>query len=100
MAKYPDPLAAQIMLGRNVLRIRKELYLTQEQVAEMAKLHPVYVSCVERGDRNVSIQSIASLAFALGVPMTALVDETQNKVPIAPGKVYKSKAANVSKAMV
>lgn len=98
MAKYPDLLAAQVMLGRNVLRIRKELYLTQEQVAETAKLHPVYVSCVERGDRNVSIQSIASLAFALGVPMTALVDETQNKAPIAAGKVYKSKAASASKA--
>lgn len=97
MAKYPDLLAAQVLLGRNVLRIRKELYLTQEQVAERAKLHPVYVSCVERGDRNVSIQSIASLAFALGVPMTALVDETQKKAPIIAGKVYKSKAADASK---
>jgi transcriptional regulator with XRE-family HTH domain len=95
MSKFPDLLSAQAMLGRNVLRIRKDRYLTQEQVAELARLHPVYVSCVERGDRNVSIQSIAALAFALEVPMAALLDETQKKSPIAAGKVYKSKAKAV-----
>jgi transcriptional regulator with XRE-family HTH domain len=92
MPKFPDLLSAQTMVGRNMLRIRKDRYMTQEQVAELARLHPVYVSCVERGERNVSVQNIAALAFALGVPMTALVDETHKNTPIAAGKVYKSKA--------
>ena len=54
-------------------RIRHEKKLTQEKVAEVADLHPNYVSSVERGERNISICNIARIALALGVGMEALV---------------------------
>ena len=54
-------------------RIRREKGLTREVVAELADLHPNYVSSVERGERNISINSIEKIAFALGVGMEALV---------------------------
>ena len=54
-------------------RIRHEKKLTQEMVAEVADLHPNYVSSVERGERNISICNIAKIALALGVGMEALV---------------------------
>ena len=54
-------------------RIRLEKKLTQEKVAEVADLHPNYVSSVERGERNISICNIARIAVALGVDMEALV---------------------------
>lgn len=54
-------------------RIRLEKKLTQEKVAEVADLHPNYVSSVERGERNISICNIARIAHALGVGMEALV---------------------------
>lgn len=60
-------------------RIRLEKKLTQEKVAELADLHPNYVSSVERSERNISICNIEKIAFALGVGMEALVttDSTQ-----------------------
>jgi transcriptional regulator with XRE-family HTH domain len=97
--KYPKAPAIQVKLGRNLVRLRKARYFTQEQVAELAQLHPAYVSSVERGERNVSIQNCAALAYALGVPLTALVDFTKDREAIPEGKVYKSlaKSTNASR---
>lgn len=41
----------------------------------MAGLHRTYVSSVERGERNISIDNIEKLAKALGVPTCELVVE-------------------------
>lgn len=64
---------AQQLFATNMRRIRHEKHLTQEKVAEVADLHPNYVSSVERGERNISICNIARIALALGVGMEALV---------------------------
>lgn len=68
---------AQQLFAANVRRIRLERKLTQEKVAEAAGLHPNYISSVERGERNISICNIESIAFALGVSMGELVTEPQ-----------------------
>ena len=57
--------------------------MTQEQVAEIAELHPNYIGSVERGERNISICNIARIAVALGVGMDALVVELLSEVPRA-----------------
>ena len=62
---------------------RKEVELTQEQVAEHADLHTNYVSSVERGERNVSLHNIAQIAAALGVKPSELVAAIDH---LAPGK--------------
>ena len=67
---------AQQLFATNMRRIRHEKKLTQEKVAEVADLHPNYVSSVERGERNISICNIAKIALALGVGMEALVTAT------------------------
>ena len=67
---------AQQLFATNMRRIRHEKKLTQEKVAEVADLHPNYVSSVERGERNISICNIAKIALALGVGMEALVTDT------------------------
>ena len=64
-----------MLFAANMRRIRKEKELTQEKVAEAADLHVNYISSVERGERNISICNIEKIAHALGVPMTALLDE-------------------------
>ena len=56
------------------VRARREaLLLTQEKVAELADLHTNYVSSVERGERNIGLHNVARLAFALDLPVSALV---------------------------
>jgi len=46
--------------------------ISQEELAERANLHRTYVSDVERGTRNLSLESIERLARALEVSVSAL----------------------------
>jgi len=51
---------------------RKQLGISQEELAERSDLHRTYVSDVERGSRNVSLENIARLALALELPIAEL----------------------------
>jgi CheY-like chemotaxis protein/DNA-binding XRE family transcriptional regulator len=48
------------------------LGLSQEQLAGRAGLHRTYVSDIERGARNLSLESIDKLAKALEIPVSTL----------------------------
>jgi CheY-like chemotaxis protein/DNA-binding XRE family transcriptional regulator len=58
--------------GVSVRACRGRLGLSQEKLAERADLHRTYISDVERGARNLSLESIAKLAHALEVSVAAL----------------------------
>ena len=54
-------------LGRQVLMRRKELDLTQGELAEQAGISRNYISLIERGEaRNVSVNVLHELATVLG----------------------------------
>ena len=60
------------------VRLNRELRgMSQETLAERAGLHRTYISGVERGTRNLSLQSIAKLAHALGVCIGSLFPPSQ-----------------------
>ena len=61
------PKDGRRLVGENIHRLRKEQSLTQEALAEIAGLHWTYVGSVERQERNVSIDNICRLAWALRV---------------------------------
>ncbi|MEM7503800.1 MAG: helix-turn-helix transcriptional regulator [Pseudomonadota bacterium] len=61
------------MLAFNLRRLRTAAGLSQEELASRAELHRTYVSSVERGQRNVSVENIFRLADALQVPAEELV---------------------------
>jgi len=61
------------MLGQNLRRTRVATGLSQEELADRAGLHRTYISSVERGERNVSLETIFLLAQALGVEPADLV---------------------------
>lgn len=56
------------ILGHNVRRIRHEAGISQEELADRAKLHRTYISSLERAERNVSVENIFAIAEALNVP--------------------------------
>lgn len=51
--------------GLRVRMRRFEIGMTQEALAEKADLHPTYVGSVERGERNIALENIISIAKAL-----------------------------------
>lgn len=55
-------------LGYRIRELRKAKALTQEQLAERSEIHYSYIGGVERGDRNISIETLERLAQALEVP--------------------------------
>lgn len=55
-----------------VRKWRRRRGMSQEQLAERAGLHRTYISDVERGARNLSLESIRRLAHALEVSLAAL----------------------------
>jgi transcriptional regulator with XRE-family HTH domain len=61
------------IIGKNILARRKKAELTQEQLAEKADLHCTYLSDVERGVENVSLDSLARIAHALKVKLSDLI---------------------------
>lgn len=63
----------QKILGENVRSLRMERQITQEQLAELCNLHRTYVGAIERGDRNVSLNNIAKIAYALNVTPSDLL---------------------------
>lgn len=56
---------------------RETLDLTQEDLAEKAGLHRTYLSDVERGARNPSLESIERLAKGLGITIAELFDSLE-----------------------
>ena len=58
--------------GKAIRRRRRELELSQEQLAERACLHRTYISSIERGERNPSLENIKKLAKALDISISAL----------------------------
>jgi CheY-like chemotaxis protein len=58
--------------GASVRTWRKRLHISQEELAGRAGLHRTYICDVERGARNVSLESIEKLAHALEISTATL----------------------------
>ena len=61
-------------LGEKVRFYRRLAGLTQEKLAEKAELAPSYVSDIERGEENVSADTLARIVKALDIKFENLFD--------------------------
>ena len=66
------------LLGMAIKTQRASLGISQEELAHRAGLHRTYVSDLERGARNPSIESIEKLAGALQVSVSDLFEDAGN----------------------
>jgi transcriptional regulator with XRE-family HTH domain len=62
-----------VRFGKGLREVRTGKGISQEKLAELAWLHRTYVSSVERGERNISLINIDSLARALDVRLAELM---------------------------
>jgi transcriptional regulator with XRE-family HTH domain len=67
------------VVGHNIRRIRTQAGLSQEELAYRAKPHRTYISSIERGERNVSVENIFAIAEALKVPPGDLLNPIPQK---------------------
>jgi len=58
--------------GKAIRRRRRELDISQEKLAEIAEIHRTYISSIERGERNPSLENIEKLAKALDISIADL----------------------------
>ena len=58
--------------GLRIRRYRKRLGFSQEELADRSGLHRNYISDVERGRRNVSLDALLRLSRGLGINIREL----------------------------
>lgn len=68
-------------LGRSVRKYRLAARLSQEQLADRARLHRTYISLLERGLRNPSVDTLRQIAGALGVASAELLTDAEGHGP-------------------
>ena len=73
------PSQARQTFAKNVRLLRRIKEISQEALALDAGLNRTYLSDVERGARNISIDNMALLASSLGVPLKELLDPDRFK---------------------
>lgn len=71
MSKAGSPLVQT--LAYNVRNLRHGKKMSQEQLADLCGLHRTYIGSVERGERNVTISTLETLANALEVDVEKLL---------------------------
>lgn len=62
--RQPSPKLMQT-LSETIRSRRKEIKLSQEELAERCDLHRTYIGSVERGERNVTLSTLEVIAKAL-----------------------------------
>ena len=65
------------IIGQRVRNYRNQSNLSQEKLAEAAGLHPTYIGQIERGEKNVTIESIAKISEALNLPLSKLFEKLE-----------------------
>ena len=65
-------------LGKRIKFLRNELGISQEELADKARIDRTYITSVERGKRNISIVNIEKISRALEVTLSKLFDFEEN----------------------
>ena len=70
-------------VGRAIRELREASGLSQEALAEEAGLHRTYISLVERGKRNITVDALSQIAEALNVYPSRLIAEAEKGLEAA-----------------
>ena len=71
-------MSLQINLGIAILQLRKQQGLSQERLALEADIDRRYMSDVENGKRNISLDIIERIASRLGIEVSELLRYAEN----------------------
>lgn len=63
--------------GNAIRAIRQNQKISQEELADLCGLHRTYISDVELGKRNVSLENIDKIAYALNTSISEIFIEVE-----------------------
>ncbi|MDR2162819.1 MAG: helix-turn-helix transcriptional regulator [Clostridiales Family XIII bacterium] len=66
------------LFGQVIRDLRQRKNIPQEGLADLSGLHRTYISDVERGRRNISLQNIGRIATALQVSVSLIFTEMEH----------------------
>lgn len=61
-----------VILGDRIRNIRRERGLSQEELAHLSSLHSTYIGQIERGEKNITIESLEKVTNALNISLDEL----------------------------
>lgn len=64
-----------IKFGSKVREQREFLNLSQEELAERAKLHRTYIGMIERAEKNITLLNIEKISKALSIKISKLFED-------------------------
>ncbi len=59
--------------GERVRELRKQLSISQEELAQRANLHRTYIGMIERAEKNITLLNIQKIASALNKSISELL---------------------------
>lgn len=60
------------IIAKNIKSIRKDKWIGQEKLADLAGIHRTHISLIERGQSNMTIEVLEKIAKALEVDVYLL----------------------------
>jgi transcriptional regulator with XRE-family HTH domain len=78
-ATVPDMTSLRVGLGRAVARLRREAGYSQEAFALACKVHRTYMTGIERGRHNVSLDILERVARGLRLDTGQLLAEAEKE---------------------
>ena len=66
-----------VCYGKAIRHIRQNKKISQEELADLCCLHRTYISDIELGKRNVSLENIEKIAKALNMTISEIFVEVE-----------------------
>ena len=91
-------------VGRRLRSCRQAQAFSQEKLAERAGLHPTYIGQVERGEKNLTIESLEKIAGALNMPIADVFERIEERTqddnfPLLAYDLFASKSRKTQKQL-
>jgi len=77
------------VVGEQIRKARKVKGMTQERLAELSGLSFSYISDVERGTRNISLESLEKIVMALNIRLVQLFADIDE--PVQPSGIVRNR---------
>lgn len=68
------------IVAENIKNERVRLGLSQEALAERSGLHRTYIGGIERGERNITLESLEKIALALNISPASMMTKPREDV--------------------